>query len=131
MDLAREEHHFALVAARNLFRALQLQPASQVSIDPVVRDELIEGRDLHELWPENLPVFMVTSRQAQPQYPTGKSFAARNPDRGPYSWLSWTLDAGPLLLPNVPAAAVHELLEAVEPTTPKNRSSRHARCRPR
>jgi hypothetical protein len=47
------EHHFTLVAARNVFRALDLQPASHVAIDPTVRNELIEGRDLHEHWPEN------------------------------------------------------------------------------
>ena len=45
---AEMEHHFALVAARNLIRALDLPPASGVAIDPTVRAELIEGRDLSE-----------------------------------------------------------------------------------
>src|SRR5206468_12653296 len=77
------EHHFALVAARNLLRALELPPASGVSVDPTMRAELTEGRDLHEHWPENMPVFNVTPRVAQPQYRSGKDFAARNPAEGP------------------------------------------------
>ena len=71
------EHHFALVAARNVFQALDLIPASRVSVDPTLRFELIEGRDLHEHWPENMPVFNVTPRVAEPQYPSGKRFAKR------------------------------------------------------
>lgn len=111
---AEIEHHFALVAARNLFHALDLPPSARVSVDPTLRAELIEGRDLHEHWRENLPVFNVTPRTAQPRYPSGKRFAARNPDRGPYSWLSWNGKTGARLLPNVSAAALHDLLDAVE-----------------
>src|SRR5436853_342110 len=47
---AEFEHHFALIAARNLFHALDLPPASAVAVDATLRDELIEGRDLHEHW---------------------------------------------------------------------------------
>ena len=108
------EHHFALVAVRNLFQALDLPPASSVSVDPTLRSELIEGRDLHEHWPENMPVFNVTPRVAQPPYPSGKRFANRNPDLGPYWWLDWSARTGARLLPNVPAPALHELLDAVE-----------------
>jgi hypothetical protein len=108
------EHHFALVAARNLFRALDLPPPMRVSVDPILRDELIEGRDLHEHWSENMPIFNVTRRTAQPQYRSGKDFAARNPDRGPYWWLDWSNKTGARLLPNVPAPALHALLDAVE-----------------
>jgi hypothetical protein len=110
---AATEHHFALVAARNLFRALDLPPAN-ISVDPMVRDELIEGRDLHEHWPDNLPVFNVTPRQVQPPYPSGQRFAARNPKSGPYWWLGWGNKTGARLLPNVSAPALHELLDAVE-----------------
>jgi hypothetical protein len=112
--LAEIEHHFALVAARNLFHALDLPPAASVPVDPTLRSELTEGRDLHEHWRENLPVFNVTPRVAQPRYPSGKTFAARNPDRGPYSWLAWAGQTGARLLPNVSAPALHQLLDAVE-----------------
>jgi hypothetical protein len=108
------EHHFALVAARNLVRALELAPATNVPIDPTLRAELIEGRDLHEHWPENMPVFNVTPRPAQPRHRSGKDFAARNPKRGPYWWLGWNNKTGAVLLPNVSAPALHELLNAVE-----------------
>jgi hypothetical protein len=111
---AATEHHFALIAARNLLRALDLDPATSVPVDATLRNELIEGRDLNEHWPENLPVFNVTPRVEQPPRRSGKSFAARNPTVGPYSWLSWKGKTGPLLLPNVTAFAVHELLDAVE-----------------
>lgn len=112
--LAEIEHHFALVAARNLFLALDLDATTSVSVDPTLRAELIEGRDLHEHWPENLPVFNVTPRVAQPGYPSGKAFAARNPDRGPYTWLGWSSKKGARLLPNVSAPELHQLLDAVE-----------------
>jgi hypothetical protein len=65
--LAAIEHHFILIGARNLFRALDLAPAANVSVDPTLRSELIEGRDLHEHWAENLPVFNMTPRQTQPR----------------------------------------------------------------
>jgi len=112
--LTETEHHFALVAARNLFRALDLPPPASISIDATLRAELIEGRDLLEHWRENQPVLNVSPRRAQPPYPSGKSFAARNPKRGPYSWLSWNLKSGALLLPNVPASALHRLLDQVQ-----------------
>ena len=111
---AATEHHFALVAARHLFRALDFPPAANITVDPTLRDELIEGRDLHEHWPENLPIFNVTPRPAQPPYPSGKRFAARNPKSGPYWWLGWSNKTGAQLLPNVSAPALHELLDAVE-----------------
>jgi hypothetical protein len=111
---AEIERHFTLVAARNLFRALDLPPASGVSVDPTVRAELIEGRNLNEHWRENMPIFNVRPRPAEAKHDSGKRFAARNPDRRPYSQFSWTNKAGALLLPNVPAKSVHELLDAVE-----------------
>src|SRR5207247_3430687 len=46
------EHHFLLIAARNLIRAVELAKgvALEIPIGPTIRDELIEGRDLHEHW---------------------------------------------------------------------------------
>jgi hypothetical protein len=111
--LAEIEHHLALVAARNLLHALDLAPASGVSIDQTLRDELKEGRDLHEHWLDYLPVFNVTPRPAQPaRYKSGIAFAARNPRGGP-DW-GFNNKAGALLLPHVSAPALHDLLDAVE-----------------
>jgi hypothetical protein len=112
--LAQIEHHFALIAARNLLRALDLEPASSVVIDSTMRSELIEGRDLHEHWVENLPVFNITPRQTQPGYRSGRDFAKRHPTRGPYDWLSWSNKTGARLMPNVPASALHKVLDDVE-----------------
>jgi hypothetical protein len=111
---AQIEHHFTLVAARNLFHALDLLPASSIPFDATLRSELIEGRDLHEHWKENLPVFNVRPRSAEPKYLSGKRFADRNPDVGPYDWLAWGSKTGARLLPNVSAPALHQLLDAVE-----------------
>jgi hypothetical protein len=116
MDIwsAEIEHHFLLIAARNLCRALDLPPATSVAIDPTVRAELIEGRDLHEHWDENVPIFNVTPRPADPPRRSGKEFAARNPKTGPYWWLGFSHKSGAELLPNVSSLEVHELLDAVE-----------------
>jgi len=111
---AQIEHHFALIAARHLLQALELDPPTNVAVDPTLRAELKEGRDLHEHWLENVPVFNVSPRVKQPPRSSGRSFAARNPDRAPYWWLGWSNKTGPTLLPNVSAPAVHGLLDAVE-----------------
>jgi hypothetical protein len=112
--LAQMEHHFVLVAARNLVQALELAPASRVVINPTMRAELIEGRDLLEHWSENMPIFNVTPRPAQPRYRSGKDFAARNPRHRPYWWLGWSNKTGARLMPHVHAPALHDLLDAVE-----------------
>jgi hypothetical protein len=84
----------------------------------VVRDEITEMRDLNEHWKDNAPVFNVRPRPGQPKRPTGRAFVARNPDGGPYWWLAWDSQAGPKLSPNVPAAAVRELLDRVQTRVP-------------
>ena len=76
---ASREHHFALIAARNLIKALELEPALNVTVDPTLLLELKEGRDLHEHWDENMPIFNVWPRVEKPPFPSGKSFAERNP----------------------------------------------------
>lgn len=108
------EHHFALIAARNLIRAVDLPDGDRIPIDPALRAELVEGRDLHEHWDDNMPVFNITPRPRQPTHRSGKDFAARNPRSGPYDWLRWSSKTGPMLLPNVSAADLHELLDRVE-----------------
>jgi hypothetical protein len=57
-------------------------------------------------------VFNVAPRP--PSHGSGKSFAARNPGRSPYAWLNWNNKTGAELLPHVSAAALHQLLDAVE-----------------
>ncbi|MDX6516442.1 MAG: hypothetical protein QOH73_2108 [Gaiellaceae bacterium] len=111
---AELEHHFTLIAARHLMRALELKPVAAVAVDPTMRAELIEGRDLHEHWVDNLPVFNVTPRPAQPPRRSGRDFAARNPDHSPYWWLGWSGAGGAMLLPNVPAPALRRLLDDIE-----------------
>jgi len=111
---AQMEHHFALIAARNLLKALDLDPPMKVSVDPTLRSELIEGRDLHEHWVENMPIFNVTPRPARPKYRSGKDFAQRHPDKGPYWWLDWSNKTGARLMPNVPAPVLHALLDEIE-----------------
>jgi hypothetical protein len=110
---AHREWHFGLIAARNLIGALDLLDPP-LAVDQVMGKEIIEMRDLNEHWKDNAPVFNVRPRPRQPARPSGRAFAARNPDRGPYYWLAWDSQIGPKLTPNVPAAAVHELLDRVE-----------------
>jgi hypothetical protein len=128
---AATEHHFALIAARNLLRALDLDPATSVPVDATLRDELIEGRDLHEHWPENMPVFNVRPRVKEAPYRSGKEFAARNPTDSPYFWESFNSKTGPELLPNVPAFLLHALLDAVEADVLAKRPDLHAYVPPR
>ena len=118
---AATEHHFLLIAARRLITAIEMSKG--IPIDRTIREELKEGRDLHEHWKDNAPVFMVTPRRAEPPRKSGKSFAARNPKRGPYWWLGWNNQDGPMILPNVPAHAVHELVDRVEAAVIKREPS--------
>ena len=119
--LAETEHHFALVAAAHLIQAVEkLAPTRGIAIDPTIRQELIEGRDLHEHWYENVPVFNVVRFHrgkrlpSEPPRPSGRDFAARNPGVSPYSWLRFRNKTGPMLLPHVSAPALHEFVDAVE-----------------
>jgi hypothetical protein len=61
-----------------------------------------------------MPIFNMTPRPAQPEYRSGKDFARRHPDKGPYWWLDWSNKTGARVLPNVPAPVLHDLLDAIE-----------------
>ena len=111
---AEYEHHFALVAGRNLMKALDLRPVPGLHVDPALRAELIEGRNLDEHWDENMGVLNVTPRVDDPRHRSGKDFAERNPSRSLYWWFGWGNTTGAVLLPNVSAPAVHEILDRVE-----------------
>jgi hypothetical protein len=112
--LAESEHHLLLAAARSLLRALELDPPSAVISDPVMRAELQEVRDLLEHWDENMPVFNVMPRSAEPPRSSGRAFAERNPKSSPYNPEAWSNVGGAKVTPNVTAPALHELLDAVE-----------------
>lgn len=105
------ERHFLLIAANNLLKSIPLmeQPPA---VDPILQAEIQETRHMVEHWDENMPVFNVTPRPAQPRRSAGKSFAARNPQRGPYCWWSWNSARGPLVTPNIAASQLHDLVDA-------------------
>lgn len=111
---AQIEHHFTVVAARNLLHAIDLANTYGITVTPELRQEVIEGRDLLEHWKENMAIFNTTPRPAEPKYTSGKRFAARHPRHSPYSWLSWTNKRGAILLPDVTARDLHELIDRVE-----------------
>jgi hypothetical protein len=60
------------------------------------------------------PSLNVSPRPTKPPHRSGREFAKRNLDRGPYFWLSWNSKEGALIQPHVTAPAVHQLLDSVE-----------------
>lgn len=114
---AQTEHHFLLIAAGQLVKALRMLDPPPV-LDSTVADELTEARDLNEHWENNQPVFNVAAVQPdgppkrirEPSYRSGKRFAERNESAGPYCWWAWNGRDGPLITPNVPATAIHDLV---------------------
>lgn len=107
------EHHFAIVAFDHLLEALKLWQV-HVPIPEIVQQETAEVRDLITHWRDNMPVFRSRPRPRQPKYPTGRSFAARNGDRGPYCWWAWEGRRGAMLTPNVAAADARDAIRVVE-----------------
>ena len=105
------ERHLLLSALRNLLIAIRLMDHPP-KVNRAVADEMIQTRDLNEHWDENMPVFAVTPRSRDPQWPSGKAFADRNRERSPYCWWAWDSQRGPLVSPNVSATQIHELVEA-------------------
>ena len=111
---AATEHHFALVAAHHLLKALELEPPSIVTPDPAIRAELIDGRHVHEHWDEYMAVFNTRPPRVKQLGRSGRAFAARNPNATPFIWLRWSSTGGAELLPKVSAPDLHHLLDAVE-----------------
>src|SRR5581483_1606916 len=64
---AEIEHHLLLIAARHLLRASDMLDP-KLPVPSVVSAEVIEGRDLHEHWDENLEIFNTTPRPSQPKH---------------------------------------------------------------
>lgn len=105
------ERHFLLIAIGHLLQAIDLMD-NPPRVEPIVRSEVKEARDLNEHWVENMPVFMVTPRQRGPGYRSGKDFANRNPQAGPYNWWSWNGQDGPMVTPHVSEVQVRSLVDA-------------------
>ncbi|WP_344933049.1 hypothetical protein [Sphaerisporangium flaviroseum] len=110
---AYQERYFCVNAARHMFRALEML-GNPVEVDKTLRAELKESRDLHEHWDENMPAFNTTPRPRQPQFPSGRAFADRNPHRGPYYPDAWSNHGGAKITPNVSATQLRGVLDAVE-----------------
>ena len=106
------EHHFAVVAMDHMLEALRVWTVD-VPLPPLVVQEVAEVRDLATHWKDNMPVFNMSPRPREPKHSTGKSFAARNPARGPYFWTAWTSERGPMLTPNVSGADARRAVEQV------------------
>lgn len=110
------EHHFTIVAFDHMLEALKLW-STPVAIPSIVKQEVAEVRDLVTHWQDNMPVFNTRLRKQEPPRRTGRTYAARNPDRTPYSWFSWSARRGPMLTTNVCAPdarkAIHAACDAV------------------
>ncbi len=103
------ERHLLLISVGNLLKAVKLLD-DPLRVDPSMAAELIQARDLNEHWEENMPVFNVQPRPRDPAWRSGKTFAAENPQRGPYNWWAFDVSLGPLVTPHVAATQVHELV---------------------
>lgn len=116
---AEAERHLALVAARNLVRAVNSLPSPAATLSPDLATALTNVRDLAEHWDENMPVFNVRTwrgreRLTEPRFPSGKKFAAAHPEESPYSQSDWNGKDGPLLAPELPAAMLRHALDDVQ-----------------
>lgn len=112
MEISRS---FAVVAARNLLRALELEDCP-VSVDSAadVSEEVEELRDLAEHWDENMPVFNVRPREKEPRHKTGKRFAERHPGASPYDFWQWNNRGGAMFTPTLSARDLHAFLDEAE-----------------
>jgi len=111
---AKIAHHFTLVAAAHLLTAARTLAPELKGVPHEQRLEIEEGRDLMEHWPENEPVFNTHPRTKEPPRSTGRRFAERNPGRTPYVWLHWTNTDGAMLMPHVPASALHGIIDRAQ-----------------
>ena len=113
--VGRTEHHLSLVAAAQLLKTTRFLRPGVKGIRAVVRDEVVETRDLLEHWEGNQWIFGAQPRPKEPDYPSGKAFAGRNPDGNPYmAWGHWDQRQGPMLTPNVPASELRAVIDTVE-----------------
>ena len=110
-------HHFLIVALNHMLTALDAATGKgiyHIKIDPTVRAEIRETRDLLEHWKENAPIFNTHPRPKQPKHPSGKNWANRNPPPArPYSAIRWDNKAGPRITPNITSAAIWDILNKI------------------
>lgn len=109
--------HFLMVALAHVLTALKKAREKSVyhlNIDPTIRDEIKETRDLLEHWKENVPIFNTRPRPRQPKHPSGQRWANRNPEPArPYSAFNWNNKDGPRLTPNITSAEVWQILDRI------------------
>lgn len=107
------EHHFLVVAARQLIRAIgMLDPPEPV--DNLMRKDIIGTRDLQAHWDENMPVFNRFPRSASPARKSGQSYMETNPAARPYVWQAWNSDVGARVTPNATSDNLRGLVDRVE-----------------
>lgn len=111
---AEAAHHFALIGACHVLRALDLRRPPIAQFKRSYRAEIEETRGVLEHWTENMPVFNVSPRPHDPPHSSARRLADRHPDRRPFGWMRWSSQAGPMLTISVPAEVVRKLLDTIE-----------------
>ena len=112
---AEIEHHFALVAVGNLFQALDFAPAASVSVDQILRAELIQRpRPPRTLAREHAGIQRITAHGTAAS-PLGKG-VRRSQSRARAILVApiGSQEGRFAPAPHVPASALHRLLDAVE-----------------
>lgn len=107
----RMEHHFALVAADNLRRAL-----NRVNHTGFLKDlhhDLELLRHLHEHWDQQEDVF-ANAADPGPLNKTASAFHDRHPGRSPYGFFNFNSKTGPMLGPAVLAWELRLALDRIE-----------------
>jgi hypothetical protein len=113
---AEIDRHWTFIAARNLLRALKTTDLG-LMVDGELEAAVIQHRDLLEHWDENMPVFNIRPRQADPGRKSGREYARKYPDSTPYGNIRWNSADGPLLGSGVTAMQLHALLDDVQART--------------
>lgn len=107
------DRHLTIVCLRNVLRALDVVE-NPPEVPSGIGETIKNVRDLLEHWDENMPIFNVSPRKAEPPRPPGKDFAKTHPDQTPYYGISWNGKRGSMVTPNLAAAQLHDLLDRLE-----------------
>jgi hypothetical protein len=108
----RMEHHFALVAADNLRRALNRVQQTGFLKDLHQDIELL--RHLHEHWDAQEDVFANAANPGPVLNKTAAAFHERHPGRSPYGFFNFKGKTGPQLGPAVNAWELRSALDRIE-----------------
>jgi hypothetical protein len=88
-------------------------PGQVTAPDPDLAGRIANLRNLLEHWDEQMPVFFSPLAPG-PLKRSAVPFAAQNPGRTPYETIQWGPASGPMLGPNISAAALHDYLNQIE-----------------